>query len=912
MKKLVFLLAILASAQLAMAQQAKLSGSTRDTSENRNLAHAVVALIHQKDSSLASFTRTDARGKFEISKIDTGKYILMVTYPKFADYIDDLTITADRDLGVLPLTPTSVLMKEIVIRGGAAIRIKGDTTEFTADSFAVKEGATVEDLLKKLPGFQVNAKGEITAQGKRVEKVLVDGEEFFGDDPTMATQNLSAKVVDKVQLFDTKTEQQNLTGISSGSEGKTLNIKLKEDQKKGGFGKLAAGSNFKDIVDAKGLYNRFVGKKKLSVYGTKSDVNTGSLNWDDKQKLGIENDFEYDEIGGYYFSYGNDDGFNDWSLRGLPHSYTAGGLYSNKWNADKQSINGSYRYNRLATDNEGNTITRYTFDNSFRKVNTSGTGLNEQHAINGKYEFKFDSLATLKLTVSGLRKTTDQYTETLSEFRDLNQVLNNNTDQTRTSHLTKLQSDNVLTYRQAFMKANRLLIATLKFGVIDDDQNGTITTNANFYKNGNPAPDSTAIVDQGKVFNGNSKTFGGKITFNEPLSSKWNLILDYSHNRNYSESKRNTFNKSSNGKYENLDPVYSNNFDMNAFSHNGMAVFRYMDKKLRASFGSGISTTHLGLTNLDTKKDTSYNFVKLTPQLQLSYTFKPQTSMNFNYRGTTRQPNINQLQPLPDNSDVVNVFEGNPNLEVGFNHSFSMFFNQYKVLKQRGMWVSVSYNVTENAIVNSIVYDTARKKQFYKPVNVDGVRNYYFYGNWNKGGGPKKLSYGLNVNGNGGRNINFINNVKNITDYVTGKIGVSTSYDEENKYSFEFRPELGYNASNAVLSNDYFTYGGYVNGFIMLPWKIEVRSEATFDLRKEDPSFPGKTSIITWNASLGRTVFKNKSGKILLMGNDLLDQNRGFNRIIDSNIVKEERYSKVARYFQLRFEWSFTKMPGTN
>jgi hypothetical protein len=342
-----------------------------------------------------------------------------------------------------------------------------------------------------------------------------------------------------------------------------------------------------------------------------------------------------------------------------------------------------------------------------------------------------------------------------------------------------------------------------------------------------------------------------------------------------------------------------------------MAIFRYMDKKLRASFGTGISATRLNLSNLDTKKDTGYNFVKFTPQLQLGYTFKPQTSLNFNYRGTTRQPSINQLQPLPDNADVLNVFQGNPNLQVGFNHSFSMFFNQYKVLKQRGLWMNLSYNITENAIVNSIVFDKVRKKQVYTPVNVDGVENYYFYANWNKGGGPKKLNYGVNINGNGGKNISFLDNVKTFTKYMSGKIGVSTSYDEENKYSFEFRPELSYNASNAARSPNYFTYGGYVNGFIMLPWKIEVRSEATFDLRKEDPTFPGKTSIITWNASIGRTVFKDKSGKILLMGNDLLDQNRGFNRVINSNIITEERYSKVAQYFQLRFEWSFTKMPGT-
>jgi hypothetical protein len=924
MKLLVFLFTMLVSGNIALAQQAKITGSVRDTSENRNLANAVVALISSKDSTLAGFVRTDARGKFELPKLDTGKYMLMVTYPKFADYVDDITVTGDRDLGILPLTPTLVLMKEIVIRGGAAIRIKGDTTEFTADSFAVKEGATVEDLLKKLPGFQVNAKGEITAQGKKVEKVLVDGEEFFGDDPTMATQNLSAKIVDKVQLFDTKSEQQNLTGISSGSEGKTLNIKLKEDKKKGGFGKLTAGSNFKDVVDAKGLYNKFVGRKKLSLYGTKSDVNTGSLNWDDKQKLGMENDFEYDEIGGYYFSYGSDDGFNDWSLRGIPHSYTGGALYSNKWNADKQSVNGSYRYNRLFTENEGNTATQYLrkYSTDYRNVKTNGTGLNEQHALNLKYEWKIDSLASLKLTVNGLRKTTDQYTNTLTEYRNFSRELTNNSVQDRSNHITKLQNDNQLTYRQQFNKKNRLLIAVLKFGVVDDDQHGTITTTANFYKDG--FIDSTGIVDQGKVFTGNSKTLGGKLTFNEPLSVKWNLVLDYAHNRNNSLSDRNTFNKSSNGKYETLDPVYSNNFDMEAFSHSGSAIFRFMDKKVKLAFGSGLSNVKLNLANRDTKVDTSYNFLKFTPQVQVGYTFKPQMSVNFNYRGTTRQPTINQLQPVKDNSDPLNEFQGNQNLGVGFNHSFSMFFNQYKVLAQRGMWISLSYNITENAIVNSTRFqtvlnsygDTVGIKQIYSPVNTNGVHNWNVYGNWNKGGGPKKMYYGLNLNGNGGRSINFIDGAKNISNYGNAKLGISGGYDAPDKWSIEFRPEIGYNFSkssiNKTINNNYFTYGGFTSGFVMLPGKIELRSDVQFDIRKESSAFPGNTSIIQWNGSIGRKVLKNKSGMISLVATDILDQNRGFNRMINSSIITEEHYAKVSRYFLLKFEWSFTKIPGTN
>ena len=178
----------------------------------------------------------------------------------------------------------------------------------------------------------------------------------------MATQNISAKAVDKVQVFDTKTEQQQLTGITTGDEGKTVNIRLKEDHKKGAFGKIYAGSDFEKFLDTKLLFNRFVGKKKFSVYGTKTNVSTGSLNWEDREKLGIENDFEYDELSGYYFSFGGNDEFNDWNLRGLPEAYTAGILYSNKWNADKNNFNTSYRFNRLRTINNGSTLTQNILD----------------------------------------------------------------------------------------------------------------------------------------------------------------------------------------------------------------------------------------------------------------------------------------------------------------------------------------------------------------------------------------------------------------------------------------------------------------------------------------------------------------------------------------------------------------------
>jgi hypothetical protein len=896
------------------AQEVSLKGRTMDTLEKKPISHAVISLVKKSDSTLYKFTRSDKDGYFTLPNLKPGSYRVMITYPRFADYVDEVELKdPEHNLNTVPLTPNSLLLKEVVIRSGQAIRIKGDTTEFTADSFVVKDGATVEDLLKKLPGLQVNAKGEITAQGKRVDKVLVDGEEFFGDDPTMATQNLSAKIVDKVQVFDTKTEQQQLTGIGSGNDGKTINIKLKEDKKKGAFGKVYAGTDFDRYTDAKGLYNKFVGKKKISVYGTKSTINTGSLNWEDRQKLGIEEDMEYDEIGGFYYSYGSDDGFNDWNLRGLPDSYTAGGLYSNKWNEDKHNVNLSYRFNRLGTENVGTVNTQSIVpDNIFyRNEFTRSSALNQQHQGNAKYEWKVDSLTSFKLTVSALRKVTDQYSNNYKELFDSVYQLQNTLDQHSERNTERLQTDNVLTYKQLFNKKNRQMITTLRFGITEDDQEGTIQSALRFYTNG----DSSSTVDQFKAFDGRSQTIGGKITFSEPLTAKMNLVLDYAHNRNNSSSYRNTYNKGTNGKYEVLDSVFSNNFDFDAYSNSSTAILRFVDKKVRFAFGSGISAVNLDLFDVGAQKKTNYDFLRITPQGQFSYTFKPQTVITFNYRGTTRQPGINQLQPLRDNSDPLYEYKGNSDLKVGFNHNFRTFFNQYKVLSRRGLWVSFSYNMTNNAVVNATTFDPSNGKQINTPVNVDGVRNWYFWGNWNKSGGEKKLNYGIQLNGNGGRNYNFVNGRKNTSDYTTYRLGFSVGYDNPDKSSFDIRPEVGYNRSkyslDPTVNNNYFTYGGAVNGFIMLPGKVELRSDVNFDLRERINAFSTNTNIIQWNASIAKKVFKDKSGKLFLIANDLLDQNRGFTRNINSSFITEDRYSRVSQYFLLKFEWSFNKMPGS-
>ncbi len=896
------------------AQQGYLSGRITDTSEKKSLHLASVSLLRKADTTLISFTRTTADGKFRFPKTDTGEYVLFITYPQFADYMDKVELKSDLDLGDLFMTRKSKLLEEVVLKAQAAVRIKGDTTEFIADSFKVKEGATVEDLLKKLPGFSVNAKGEIVAQGKRVDKVLVDGEEFFGDDPTMATQNISAKAVDKVQVFETKTEQQQMTGMSTGNEGKTVNIKLKEDAKKGAFGKIMAGTDFNKYVDSKLLLNRFTGKKKISTFVTRTNVNAGSLNWEDRQKLGIENDYEYDELSGYYFSFGGGDEFNDWNLRGLPDAWTAGALFSNKWDADKNNINLSYRFNSLRTTNVGTTFTQnilptgLTYSNKYSTKN----GLNQQHAVNAKYEWKIDSLASVKISSVNTYKTGDVIGTNDGEFIGTNRDTVNQSFNSYDNHTRRKQTDNQVTYKQLFKKKNRQWQTVVRFGVTEDDNNGLNKTLIRYYDNG--LFDYADTVDQQKLFDGRSTTAGIKTTFMEPLSATWMLVFDYAYNQNHSTSLRNTFEKGFTGKYEVQVADFSNNFELDAFSHSSNAIFRYNGKKIKAGIGSGISTVKLGLENLDNGNINKYNFLNFTPQAQLNFLPKAQTNIGINYRGTTRQPTISQLQPLRDNTDPLNEYIGNPDLKVGFNHGISVFFNQYKVLKQTGIWANFSYNIQEKAISQYNTTDQATGKRTYYPVNVNGNRNWNLWTNYNKNNGNKKPNYGFGINGNGSRFINFVDGQQVTTRYGMVQLELDFSIYSEEKYSINISPNIAYNSSKSSLptsiDNNYFSYGGRFEATKRLPWKMEIITDLNADLRQRINAFATNTNLVVWNAGLSKKFLKKDAGKLSFSVNDILDDNKGFTRMINSTFVSDDRFQRISRYFLLRFEWSFNKMPG--
>jgi hypothetical protein len=288
----------------SFAQLSKISGSVNDPNENRPVENTVIALLTAKDSILYKFTRSDAEGKFTLKDVKPGNYILMTTHPYFADILEDIEINNDTEFPPLALISKSKLLQEVIVKTGSPIKIKGDTTVYTADSFKVSANANVEELLKKLPGIQVDKDGKIKAMGETVEKVLVDGEEFFGDDPGMAVKNLRADAVKEVEVFDKKSEQAEFTGIDDGKTQKTINLKLKEDKKKGYFGKIDVAGGLQKKIDNRYndnlLFSSFKGKRKLSAFLLNGNTGQDGLSWQDEEKYGGRDDISMnmDEDGG--------------------------------------------------------------------------------------------------------------------------------------------------------------------------------------------------------------------------------------------------------------------------------------------------------------------------------------------------------------------------------------------------------------------------------------------------------------------------------------------------------------------------------------------------------------------------------------------------------------------------------------
>lgn len=903
--------AILCILSKTYGQKASITGSVFDTANQKKLQYAVVTLLNPADSSIITFTRTDKEGNFILPRLSPGKFSVIISYPSFADYVDEVQLQpgAVADMGKVSLTNKSVLLKEIIIRQNNAMRMKGDTLEYAADSFKVRANASAEELLKAMPGIQVDKDGKIIAQGQEVQKVLVDGEEFFSDDPTVATRNIRADAVDKVQVFDKKSDQAAFTGIDDGEKTKTLNLKLKEDKKNGYFGKASAGGGLKDKFNNEAMINFFKGKRKIAAFGTMSNTGQTGLNWQDSRKYGItEDNFEYDENSGFFYSFAENDAF-EFNGNGLPKAWTGGLHFSNKWNEDKHNFNASYMYKKLDVAGDGETRTQYILPDTLYYINQRNASFSQRdrNTLNGKYEIQLDSSSSLKFVFSGYKG----HTETSSIFHS--EALNEdsgpvNTSNRKTSNKNQESSLNTsIIYRKKFKKTGRTITATMEQKYTDNDSQGYLDAINNYYGEAGEIFQNDTI-NQRKYNHSKLFTFNGKVTYTEPIGNNNYVILNYGISNTTSSADRSTYDYND-GKYDVLNPFLTNDYDFLVTTNAGGVAYRIAKKKYNLSFGSDLASQ--AYTQKDNLKDSSfhYNRLNLFPKANFSYNFKPQTRLNLSYNGSTQQPTIQQIQPVQENNDPLNIFTGNPDLEPAFNHRFNIFFNDYKVLKQRGIFANASFNLTNNAITTSNTIDKFGKR-IYQSVNTSGTYNYSSYISYNMEVPSIKTRFFANINTYGGKGINFVNLEKNVTHNNTYSAGVGGYFSKENKMGINLRTNVSYNTSlssiNEAVQTKYWVYGYNIDTYFALPYKFDLSSNADFNFRQKTSVFDQNRNTIIWNASLSKRLFK-ETCSLKFSINDILDQNIGFRRDIQSNFITENTYATLRRFWLVSFTWNFSK-----
>ncbi|MEO7307757.1 MAG: TonB-dependent receptor [Ferruginibacter sp.] len=917
-KLLALCIMVLCCTVKTQAQTISVSGSVEDTIQNKGVSNAVVALLSVKDSILYKFTRTDVAGKYSFKNIAAGNYVVMTTHPYFADIVLNLDLKDEQTIiPNIALTSKSRLLAEVIIKSGSPIKIKGDTTVYTADSFKVRAGANVEELLRKLPGIQVDKDGKITAMGEQVKKVLVDGEEFFGDDPGIATKNLRADIVKEVEVFDKKSDQAAFTGIDDGVKDKTINLKLKDNAKKGYFGKVEVGTDFKNYYNNSVMANAFKGKRKLAAYGIMSNTGQTNLDWQDQNNYGggMGDNMVMQDNGDVYIT-GGGDGDNYYGGRnGIPQNWNGGFHYSNKFNNSKQILNTGYKVSKVnSPSGERTYTTNFVGDSSYSSSKISnGFSSKLKQSLNVSFETNIDSANSLKFTSRGnLNNTRSNSNYELESLNAKSHLINTNNSRTN-STLDNTALNSTLLWKHKFKKLARTLTVSTNYNLSNSNTDSYLYSNFNLYEDGVPLSKDT--TDQENKRENKANTFATTVTYTEPLAKDLFLSFNYTFSSATSTNDRFTYEKDLNQKYTQRIDSLSNSYLFKQVNNKPGVSFRVVKKKYNYSFGTSVSFNSFKQDNRTTHTLRKYNFTNFFPSASFYKKLNGYSGIRANYNGSSNAPTLDQLQPIIDNSDQINQRVGNPDLDQSFRHSINFNYNSYNVLKERGMWAGIWGALTQNAFVNeTTIYNGGRT--VYRTVNADGNYNFGLYSDYNFKWKKPNIRISFGPNANVSRSVSY---VKTEPSFITQRaVNTNTSYgfnfriskQKEKKYDISLNPAISWvNAKNSINSGasaKYWQLNLRTDVEITFLKKFRFETDLNFNAKKAEPRFPTKNKYTLWNASLKRYIYKELLEASFSV-NDILNENRGYDRTFNDYRYTETYYTTLKRFWMVTLTWNFAK-----
>jgi hypothetical protein len=919
-KILVLIACCLLTSTLFAQSTYTIKGSAIDTSSKAKVVNTTVCVLNAKDSILIKFTYASSDGSFTITGLPAGKFILLVSFKDYADYSEPFTldgIQTIHDFGAINMRLKAKLLQEVLIKGKVtAIKIKGDTTEFNAKAYVIQPNDKVEDLLRQLPGMQVDKEGRITANGQAVTKVLVDGEEYFGDDPTLVTKNIRADMVDKVQLYDKKSDQAAFTGIDDAVKIKTINITLKEDKKNGEFGKVSAGVGTNDYDEGQAIYNRFKTKEKYAVYATAANDGRSGLGSNIANNLGVGNVVIGDN-GSISTASNNSDALdvsNDtYAGTGLPLIKSGGAHYDGKWNNDKESINTNYKVGSVAITAISTTVSQQTFPGNV--INGSAYQTFDNYTflqkLDATYSLKLDNSSNLKIAADGTIKnfTVNNNYQTIRKD-SIGNLINQQSRNIKNSGSQQVFDAGIL-YTKKFKKPMRTFSWNVSETHNDYETHGYLNSNTNYY-NSAGLIDSAENVNQFKTTHTITSVLNSNMTYTEPLTKTMSLAFDYGLSINNSTQQRASFNQSATGVYNVLDTAFSNDYRFSQFANQLGAVINFKKRKVVFNFGTKVADVDFKQVDENTGTISRRTFINWKPQALFQYIISQQSNFTLNYRGYTTQPGIEQLQPVRENNDPQNILIGNAGLKPSFTNSFFLYYNISNTLSQSYMVINGDFSFTSAAIVNNTTTDLVTDKTVTQYVNLNEKRPFNYHLTIYKlvKIKPADVDLAFSFFNSGDLSYTYINGNLNQAKSFNYSASLNVKKFVANKYQFSLRGGPQYTINEFSLepreNNNAAGLGASGYGTYYLPAKFFIASDITYNYTTKTQAFDALYKTI-WNASINKTFLKNDQLKLSLAANDLLAQNINFRRSIYGNTITQSNTNGIKRYFMFSVSWDFTK-----
>jgi outer membrane beta-barrel protein/carboxypeptidase-like protein len=906
------------------------SGTVEDASTNSPLSNATIKLSGTDSTATPLLTVSDAKGNFTFKNVASGSYTLSVTSVGYSNISKKLAVIGqDVNVGNVNMAKSAETLATVVIKDNSAVKVINDTVQFAASQYKVNPDATAEDLIKKMPGITVDKGGTVTAQGETVQKVTVDGRDFFGTDATATLRNLPSEVIDKIQVFDKLSDQAQLTGFDDGNTTKAINIVTKKDMRSGQFGRIYGGYGTDNRYSAGGNVSFFNNARRISLVGLFNNVN--QQNFSSQDLLGVTSAGNRGGAGRRGGGGGGGNNFTVGQQSGIAKTDALGINYSDAW-GKKIDVTASYFFNNSNTSNN-QTLKQQNIlkkdSSSYYDENTLSDAHNNNNRANFRLNYKIDSANTLLIT-SNLNFQTNNsvnYVNGINYVDEERQDTSSKTANDLTSNNHGYSISNEVLYRHAFPKRGRSI--SLGINTNFNNKNGQNFLNAvnDYYKS--LTVDTTKQVSNQKS---NVNQYSFNLVYTEPLGQKTQLQANYNPAFQTSEADQRTYHfDNASSKYSLMDTSLSNVFNNTYNTQNAGITFRNGDRNNMLSAGVSYQYSELKSDQLFPETghiDNTYsNFLA---NAFARFKFSSKSNLRVIYRGSVSPPSVNQLQNVINNSNPFFLSTGNPDLQQQYSNRLILRYNYTDAPKSKTFFANIFLQSTNDYVANatytaskdSVLSNTItlyKGSQISKPVNLNGyisARSFFTFGmpltfiksnlNWNGGISYSKLP-------------GLLNNVKNVSNNFNYNVGavLSSNISEYVDFTLSYSANINTvkNTIQPSLNNNYFTSSAGVTFNLLTKKGLFLNNDLSNETYK-GLSAGLNQNFWLWNIAVGQKFLKNQNGELKLSVFDLLKQNKSITRNVTDSYIQDVQNQVLQQYFMLTFTYKLRNFgkgkPETN